>query len=256
MSRTAPEPEFYPALRSAYGERMKNVVLLTGTTSDIFWSEEAGKYLPGPTAFSFGENAGSRQFIDRSQRAGQPLRSFTTLQLDEGATLIDPESVWFAYDTRLGRDVTVEPHVVFGPGVEIADGATNLLAVGNNLAGAVRPFNRATTGRVAFGSNLTPGGPLADAMSGLDATLSGSGQWRPLQLSDGEVASTTLRISSAEPGDGVVCSHDQLGSRPLLLTCHVESSGVIRAVLLNRSGGPVVVAAGTLRALVVRRSGP
>jgi len=43
--------------------------------------------------------------------------------LDEGATLIDPESVWFAYDTRLGRDVTVEPHVVFGPGVEIADGA-------------------------------------------------------------------------------------------------------------------------------------
>ena len=44
--------------------------------------------------------------------------------LDEGATLIDPESVWFAYDTRLGRDVTVEPHVVFGPGVEVADGAT------------------------------------------------------------------------------------------------------------------------------------
>ena len=44
--------------------------------------------------------------------------------LDEGATLIDPESVWFAYDTRLGRDVTVEPHVVFGPGVAVADGAT------------------------------------------------------------------------------------------------------------------------------------
>jgi bifunctional UDP-N-acetylglucosamine pyrophosphorylase/glucosamine-1-phosphate N-acetyltransferase len=44
--------------------------------------------------------------------------------LDEGATLIDPESVWFAYDTRLGRDVTVEPHVVFGPGVKVADGAT------------------------------------------------------------------------------------------------------------------------------------
>src|SRR3954447_12514015 len=44
--------------------------------------------------------------------------------LDEGATLIDPESVWFAYDTKLGRDVTVEPHVVFGPGVRIADGTT------------------------------------------------------------------------------------------------------------------------------------
>ena len=44
--------------------------------------------------------------------------------LQDGATLIDPESVWFAHDTKLGRDVTVEPHVVFGPGVEIADGAT------------------------------------------------------------------------------------------------------------------------------------
>ena len=44
--------------------------------------------------------------------------------LDDGATLIDPESVWFAFDTRLGRDVTVEPHVVFGPAVTVADGAT------------------------------------------------------------------------------------------------------------------------------------
>ena len=44
--------------------------------------------------------------------------------LEEGATLIDPESVWFAADTKLGRDCTIEPHVVFGPGVTIADGAT------------------------------------------------------------------------------------------------------------------------------------
>lgn len=43
--------------------------------------------------------------------------------LDEGATLIDPESVWFSADTKLGRDCTIEPHVVFGPGVTISDGA-------------------------------------------------------------------------------------------------------------------------------------
>jgi bifunctional UDP-N-acetylglucosamine pyrophosphorylase / glucosamine-1-phosphate N-acetyltransferase len=41
--------------------------------------------------------------------------------LDEGASLIAPETVFFAADTRLGRDVVVEPHVVFGPGVRIAD---------------------------------------------------------------------------------------------------------------------------------------
>ena len=42
--------------------------------------------------------------------------------MEDGATLIDPGSVWFSFDTRLGRDVVIGPHVVFGPGVEVADG--------------------------------------------------------------------------------------------------------------------------------------
>ena len=42
----------------------------------------------------------------------------------DGATLIAPETVWFAHDTQLGRDVTVEPNVVFAPGVTVADRAT------------------------------------------------------------------------------------------------------------------------------------
>ncbi|MHA1568503.1 MAG: bifunctional UDP-N-acetylglucosamine diphosphorylase/glucosamine-1-phosphate N-acetyltransferase GlmU, partial [Alphaproteobacteria bacterium] len=39
-----------------------------------------------------------------------------------GVTLTDPETVFFSYDTRLGRDVTVGPNVVFGPGVVVDDG--------------------------------------------------------------------------------------------------------------------------------------
>ena len=39
-----------------------------------------------------------------------------------GATLADPASVWFSYDTVLGQDVTVGPGVVFGPEVRVADG--------------------------------------------------------------------------------------------------------------------------------------
>ena len=41
-----------------------------------------------------------------------------------GASLRAPETVWFSWDTEIGRDVTVEPNVVFGPGVRVADGAT------------------------------------------------------------------------------------------------------------------------------------
>jgi len=39
----------------------------------------------------------------------------------DGATLLDPTSVYFSWDTKLGRDVLVHPHVVFGPGVSVAD---------------------------------------------------------------------------------------------------------------------------------------
>lgn len=38
-----------------------------------------------------------------------------------GATLVDPGSVYFSYDTKLGRDVFIEPNVVFSPGVSIGD---------------------------------------------------------------------------------------------------------------------------------------
>jgi bifunctional UDP-N-acetylglucosamine pyrophosphorylase/glucosamine-1-phosphate N-acetyltransferase len=44
--------------------------------------------------------------------------------MDAGATLIDPASVHFSHDTKLGRDVTVWPHVVFAEGVVVEEGAT------------------------------------------------------------------------------------------------------------------------------------
>jgi len=41
----------------------------------------------------------------------------------DGVTLVAPETVFFAHDTQLGRDVTIEPNVVFGPGVAVEEGA-------------------------------------------------------------------------------------------------------------------------------------
>jgi bifunctional UDP-N-acetylglucosamine pyrophosphorylase/glucosamine-1-phosphate N-acetyltransferase len=39
----------------------------------------------------------------------------------EGATLVDPRTVWFSADTRIGRDVVIGPSTFFGPGVTVAD---------------------------------------------------------------------------------------------------------------------------------------
>ena len=41
-----------------------------------------------------------------------------------GATLVDPATVWFSYDTRIGSDTVIHPSVQFGPGVSIGKGVT------------------------------------------------------------------------------------------------------------------------------------
>lgn len=73
--------------------------------------------------------------------------------MEEGATLIAPETVFFSHDTALGRDVTIEPHVFFGPGVSVADGAT--IRAYSHLEGAklasgvkIGPFARLRPGAV------------------------------------------------------------------------------------------------------------
>ena len=41
-----------------------------------------------------------------------------------GVTLVAPDTVFFSHDTRIGKDVVIEPNVVIGPGVVIEDGVT------------------------------------------------------------------------------------------------------------------------------------
>lgn len=73
--------------------------------------------------------------------------------MDDGASLIAPETVWFAWDTQLGRDVLIEPNVFFGPGVTVADGVkirANCHIEGASLASGVEvgPFARLRPGTV------------------------------------------------------------------------------------------------------------
>lgn len=44
--------------------------------------------------------------------------------LDNGITLMAPDTVYLAHDTVIGRDTMIEPNVVFGPGVTVESGAT------------------------------------------------------------------------------------------------------------------------------------
>jgi bifunctional UDP-N-acetylglucosamine pyrophosphorylase/glucosamine-1-phosphate N-acetyltransferase len=70
-----------------------------------------------------------------------------------GASLRAPDTVWFSWDTELGRDVTIEPNVFFGPGVTVADKVT--IRANCHIEGAtigegceVGPFARLRPGTV------------------------------------------------------------------------------------------------------------
>ena len=63
--------------------------------------------------------------VDDRSKLAKAEAQFQELRRDDfmkaGVTLKDPASVYFSYDTEIGRDVTIFPHVVFGPGVKIGD---------------------------------------------------------------------------------------------------------------------------------------
>ena len=62
----------------------------------------------------------------------------------DGVSLVAPDTVWFAHDTVLGRDVTIEPNVVFGPKVEVGDGVT------------IHAFSHLEGSKVAAGADIGP----------------------------------------------------------------------------------------------------
>ena len=61
-----------------------------------------------------------------------------------GATLVAPETVFLSFDTVLGRDVVVEPHVVFGPGVTVEEGVV------------IHAFSHLQGARIASGCSVGP----------------------------------------------------------------------------------------------------
>jgi bifunctional UDP-N-acetylglucosamine pyrophosphorylase/glucosamine-1-phosphate N-acetyltransferase len=63
----------------------------------------------------------SRAELAMAERAMQ--QRLRAAAMAAGVTLVDPDTVWLAADTRLAPDVTIGPNVRFGPGVTVASGA-------------------------------------------------------------------------------------------------------------------------------------
>jgi bifunctional UDP-N-acetylglucosamine pyrophosphorylase / glucosamine-1-phosphate N-acetyltransferase len=91
--------------------------------------------------------------------------------LDAGVTMVAPETVYLAADTTFGKEVTIEPFVVIGPGVSIADGAiihsfSHIVqsSIGKNAL--VGPF-----ARLRPGTSLGEGAKIGNFVEAKAATL-------------------------------------------------------------------------------------
>ncbi len=98
-----------------------------------------------------------KELAEAEAVAQQRLRNAA---LDGGVTLIAPETVFLCADTKFGKDVVVEPYVVFGENVTVEDGAvihcfSHLSGTHVGKGASVGPFARLRPGtRLGEGARI------------------------------------------------------------------------------------------------------
>lgn len=138
-----------------------------------------------PEAELMGVN--SRAELAIAEGLFQDLRR--TSAMEEGATLIDPKSVFFAADTKLGRDVVIGPHVFFGPGVSIADDVE------------IRAFSHIEGARIESGAIIGPFARLRPgAEIGVDAHVGNFVEVKNSILGAGAKANHLSYLGDADVG--------------------------------------------------------
>jgi bifunctional UDP-N-acetylglucosamine pyrophosphorylase/glucosamine-1-phosphate N-acetyltransferase len=121
-----------------------------------------------------------------------------------GVTMVAPETVHLCADTRFGRDVTIEPYVVFGPGVTVEDGAV------------IRSFSHLEGAHVGRGAKV---GPFARLRPGAeletDVHVGNFVEVKAARLEAGAKANHLSYIGDARVGAGtnigagtITCNYD------------------------------------------------
>ncbi len=130
-----------------------------------------------------------------------------------GATLIAPETVFFSHDTVVGRDVTIEPNVFFGPGVRIADGAT------------VHAFSHFENAEIGPGAEVGPFARLRPgAKIGAKAKIGNFVEMKNAELGEGAKVNHLTYV-----GDATVGAKANIGAGTI--TCNYDGFAKFRTVI-------------------------
>jgi len=137
--------------------------------------------------------------------------------MENGATFIDPASVFLACDTKLGQDVVVHPHVVFGPGVEVADNVE------------IRSFCHLEGAKVYEGAIIGPFARLRPgAVIGESAHVGNFVEIKQAMLERGAKANHLSYIGDANVGEGA-----NIGAGTI--TCNYDGYAKHRTVIGNNA---------------------
>jgi bifunctional UDP-N-acetylglucosamine pyrophosphorylase/glucosamine-1-phosphate N-acetyltransferase len=148
------------------------------------------------------EGINSRAELAAQEAAWQDRRR--AAMMADGVSLIAPETVWFAWDTRIGRDTILEPNVVFGPGVAIGEGVR------------IRAFSHIEGASIAAGAEIGPYARLRPgAEIGEGAKVGNFVEVKQARLGNGAKASHLSYLGDAEIGAGanigagtITCNYD------------------------------------------------
>lgn len=255
--------EFKDANAAERGCRLCNSGLLAARAQDLFAllarvgndNAQGEYYLPDIVNIAIGDDrvaavvvtddehevAGinSRAELAAAEARWQTRRRIAAMA--DGATLIAPETVWFAWDTLVGRDVTIEQNVVFGPGAVIADNV--VIHAFCHIAGA-QVASGAVVGPFA---RLRPGTEL-----GKGSRVGNFVEVKNTRLGEGAKANHLTYLGDAEIGAGanigagtITCNYDGyfkyrtiIGERAFI----GSNSALIAPV---RIGADAIVAAGS-----------
>ncbi len=162
--------------------------------------------------------------------------------MEGGATLIDPASVFFSWDTETGRDVIVGPNVVFGPGAMIGDGVE------------IRAFCHIEGARVAAGATVGPFARLRPgAEIGVDAHIGNFVEVKKAVVEDGAKINHLTYIGDARVGAGanigagtITCNYDGFIKSFTDIGAHAFIGSNTALVAPVRVGEGAVVGAGSV----------
>lgn len=235
---SAPAADLFRWLREVRNDNAKGEYYLTDIVA--LARAEGGRVVAEEAAEA--ELAGANSRAELALLEAQVQARLRAAAMEGGATLTAPETVFLAWDTRLGQDVSIGPNVVFGPGVAVEDGVE------------IRAFSHLEGCIVRRGAVIGPFARLRPGTEiGPDAHVGNFVELKAAVLGEGAKANHLSYLGDASIGAGanigagtITCNYDGVAKHRTEIGAGAFIGSDTALVAPVRIGARALVAAGSV----------